>query len=406
MSNPVAKKVCLLQDGARRNYAVPVALANAGMLQGMYTDFYATKIPAPFRWLIGKIKPQVAKSLAARQRSGIPVSKVRHFPILARKLRLKAGQFPSSEAFWEWESRQVAKHVIAQGFAGANCFYGYVRNAHPDLFAAAKTAGLHTIADQIIAPAAEEARQVMTQRKRFPQFISEAEAAPDYELVQRLEERTWALSDIIVCGSDYVARSLVEQGLTRSNIFVCPVAPPASVSPVDHQRKTNAPLVVGFVGSVDLRKGVPYIIELAKRFSADQVLFKLVGSVKLKLHADLPSNITFTGKCKKRDLPDMYRSFDVFLFPSTCEGSANSVAEAMAEGLPVIVSPQSGSFARHNIDGYVLPYDDIDAMQRAIGQLANSSLRAQLGHNAHEYVKTLGADNMSNMLSSAIDGLG
>lgn len=375
------------------------------MLQRMYTDFYATKIPAPIRWLIQKIKPQAGKSLAARQRSGIPVGKVRHFPLFARKLRHQASQFPSSEAFWEWEAQQVARRVIRSGFAGANCFYGYVRNAHPDLFAAAKAAGLHTIADQIIAPAAEEARQVMTQRKRFPQFISDTEAAPDYPLVQRLEERSWACSDLIVCGSDYVANSLVDQGLTRSKILVCPVAPPASLSPLNHHRKTNSPLVVGFVGSVDLRKGVPYIIELARRFSADQVLFKLVGSVKLKLPADLPANITFTGKCKKRDLPEMYRSFDVFLFPSTCEGSANSVAEAMAEGLPVIVSPQSGSFARHAIDGYVLPYDDIDAIERAIVELSQTSLRAQLGHNAHEYVKTLGADKMSNMLFNAIDTL-
>jgi len=67
--------------------------------------------------------------------------------------------------------------------------------------------------------------------------------------------------------------------------------------------------------------------------------------------------------------------FDVFLLPSTCEGSAGAVSEAMASGLPVITSPNSGSLVRHGVDGYICPYDNVDAMAEYIEQLSQDRQR-------------------------------
>ena len=49
---------------------------------------------------------------------------------------------------------------------------------------------------------------------------------------------------------------------------------------------------------------------------------------------------------------------DVFAFPSLFEGSAVVTYEALACGLPSVVTPESGSVARDGVDGFVVPSGD------------------------------------------------
>ena len=62
------------------------------------------------------------------------------------------------------------------------------------------------------------------------------------------------------------------------------------------------------------------------------------------------------------EMPRLFRQADIFVFPSLHEGSALCTYEALACGLPVITTANSGSVVRHGIDGFIVPIRDVEAL--------------------------------------------
>jgi len=74
---------------------------------------------------------------------------------------------------------------------------------------------------------------------------------------------------------------------------------------------------------------------------------------------------------------------DVFVFPSLFEGSAVVTYEALASGLPCVVTPNAGSVVREGKDGFVVPPRDVEALAFAMERLGEApELRAALGSSA------------------------
>jgi glycosyltransferase involved in cell wall biosynthesis len=74
---------------------------------------------------------------------------------------------------------------------------------------------------------------------------------------------------------------------------------------------------------------------------------------------------------------------DAFLLPSLCEGSATVTYEALAYGLPVICTPNTGSVVRDGIEGFVVPIRDPNAIAGRIEELAaNPERRTRMGQDA------------------------
>jgi glycosyltransferase involved in cell wall biosynthesis len=70
---------------------------------------------------------------------------------------------------------------------------------------------------------------------------------------------------------------------------------------------------------------------------------------------------------------------DVFVFPSLFEGSAVVTYEALACGLPSVVTPGSGSVVQDGVDGFVIEPRDVEALARRMEELGNSpQLRARM----------------------------
>jgi len=82
----------------------------------------------------------------------------------------------------------------------------------------------------------------------------------------------------------------------------------------------------------------------------------------------------------------IYRSADVFVFPSLEEGSPLVVYEALGAGLPVLLSPMAaGDVVRDGVEGFVLDPLDQEAWVEALRTLAKDpDLRARMGRRARE----------------------
>ena len=74
---------------------------------------------------------------------------------------------------------------------------------------------------------------------------------------------------------------------------------------------------------------------------------------------------------------------DVFLLPSLCEGSATVAYEALACGLPVIATPNTGTVVRDGVEGFIVPARDVDGIVQCLEKLVNDrNLLREMSRNA------------------------
>ncbi|MDE2507854.1 MAG: glycosyltransferase family 4 protein, partial [Planctomycetota bacterium] len=87
--------------------------------------------------------------------------------------------------------------------------------------------------------------------------------------------------------------------------------------------------------------------------------------------------VEYVGRVGSREMPALMAKADVFVFPSLFEGSAVVTYEALASGLPCVVTPNAGSVVRDGVDGFLVPARDVDALAARIENLGRDvDLRA------------------------------
>ena len=381
-------RVVVLQDGARLHYAVPLALQSVGVLARVFTDWFVFRDSVEgmaSRWL-ERLLPQFARKLADRGCNGLSSRCVVRSPLLFLRTRLRRRTWPSPEAFYVWQAVETGRWVRRRGFGVANGLFGFVRNLDPDLPLFARSQGLVTVGDQMCAPSATEGVEWRCQLDRWPDWETPV-GGSDFELAERVEQRSWANLNHITCASDYVRDRLVEQGVDPSRVTVLPYPINLAAFPPGPVRAPSRPVTVGFLGRVGLHKGAPYFAEVARRFPSSQVRFVMVGPNVLSPRglAQLKGLVELVGSVPRSQVRNWLRRFDIFFFPSTHEGSAGAVMEAMACGLPVVTTPNSGSVVRNGQEGFIRSYDDIDGLAWALDQLiSNVALRQCMGEAARE----------------------
>lgn len=139
------------------------------------------------------------------------------------------------------------------------------------------------------------------------------------------------------------------------------------------------------VGEHSVRKNHETVIRAAARASGSHVLFCGVGEKQPELEAladelGIGEKVHFLGF--RRDIPQLLAASDVFVFPSWQEGLPVAQMEAMAAGLPCVVSNVRGNrdLIADGDGGYLCAPDDAAAFaQRIQTLLDNPQLREQMG---------------------------
>ncbi|MGN6370190.1 MAG: glycosyltransferase family 4 protein [Phycisphaerae bacterium] len=351
--------------------------------------------------------PKRGRKMLDRYCRELDPANVTSFPSLIRYERANGKGFPSMFEFFAWLSKLYAERILRQGWDGADTLFGFVRNIHPDLCRAAKNDGLLTIGDQIIAPYVIEEAEERIQRERFPGWTAHP-ALDTKESFAAYEWETWKYLDHITCASAYVREGLLAQGIDAERITVIPYPLDLSEFPIHDRSGRTGVVTVGFVGAVGLRKGAPYFAEVARRLAGKSIRFMMIGPLHLSAMglAEIKPHVDVPGPVPRSRVLEQLRSFDILLFPSTCEGSAGSVMEAMATGLPVVTTPNSGSLVEPGVSGFLAGYDEIDRMAEAIETLAtNAEKRRQMGLAARAAVERCTIDAYSRDWTSLMQSL-
>lgn len=395
-STKAGPRVVVVQDGARLHYAVPLALSKYDALAEVYTDWYVKPRRgfATVARLVSLFDAPLGRRMLERRHPGLNPRLVRTNPALALTLPLRRGRFAQYADFLAFRLRRTGEWLLRQRWMpDANALFGFVRHVSPEVCEKAGRDGLAVVVDQIIATRVEEQRQEQIQCERFPQWSATAQVLPGDPFVH-IERETWRHADLITCASEYVKSSLLREGIASERIRVVPYPINATDYPWTDRRGRTGKVVVGFVGSLGLRKGTPYLLEVARRLQHSNVTFELVGGADFD-HSLLEgvANVKWVGKVPRSEVPERLKKFDVFFFPSTCEGSPSAVMEAMATGLPVVTTPNSGTLVRDGVEGFIRAYDDVDGLAEAVARLVDSErLRLELGRAARERVEGVNFD--------------
>jgi glycosyltransferase involved in cell wall biosynthesis len=114
------------------------------------------------------------------------------------------------------------------------------------------------------------------------------------------------------------------------------------------------------------------------------------------------------GFRNQSELPHLYAMSDIFVLPSWVDNMPLATNEAMASGLPVIVSNRTGvwgpgGLVREGETGFVYPAGDTEALSDAVRRLvADPALRQALGVRAAEVVQEFGLDRCVNGVLEAL----
>lgn len=151
---------------------------------------------------------------------------------------------------------------------------------------------------------------------------------------------------------------------------------------------TDRDIVLLNVAALEKRKGVWRVIEalpsIRQQCSNIRYLILGEGSDRPRLEqkvADLNLTDTVIFAGTTADLPPYYNAADIFVMLSDSEAGSVACLEAMASGLPVVVS-KAGGFSEvvNTSNGQIVNLDDPDEIRCAIGELVqDESLRRQLG---------------------------
>jgi glycosyltransferase involved in cell wall biosynthesis len=208
--------------------------------------------------------------------------------------------------------------------------------------------------------------------------------APHKQHLDRIDGEL-ELANVVVVGSSFAAKSFRAR-LEPERMRVVPYGVDTGTFKPHPERRDDGPLRILFAGQLTQRKGIGDLLDAALLLDPARFEIVLVGPVigsgrGLGRYAGRFRHVT---GIRPKDMPLIYRTADVLVLPSLVEGSALVVLEAMACGVPVVVTPNTGADAvRDGVDGYVVPIRDPEAIAARLVQLeANADTRARMRRSA------------------------
>lgn len=109
-------------------------------------------------------------------------------------------------------------------------------------------------------------------------------------------------------------------------------------------------------------------------------------------HAGLMKKIIFTGPYTHDTAPKIYQNADIFVFPSLNEGMSNNLLEAMASGLPILMTPTGGAeeLVRDGENGFLVRMKDADDLAQKLKEIiADPSLAQRMGEESRRIAQSL-----------------
>jgi glycosyltransferase involved in cell wall biosynthesis len=339
-------------------------LAAGGRLGGYFTGlaFAGAGWPARIASALASALPVIRNRIV----EALPADKLRSFPLLEVVTRMTARAaagvhlpINSYDAIFGAHDWAVA---ASRWPRDTTTVYAYEDGARHTFERAARS-GIARVWD-LPTPEHRTVEEIFREEQR--RWPDAALGPPHAELAWKLRRKDaeLALADKISVASAFTRRSL-ERTDVRAPIVVAPYG-----FPIDgfapRNRGPAGRFVVISVGSHDVRKGTPYLLEAWKRAALPDAELRLIGPLRLAKpfldrYAGLFSHLP---PMPRAALGRHYAEADLLVFPTLGDGFGLVIQEAMCTATPVLTTTSSGGpeCITDGIDGWIIPPRDIDAL--------------------------------------------
>lgn len=370
------RRAVVVHAGARDAYQVALALAERGMLESLVTDLFWAEDSSVER-LLGKLLPRKLRSLLLqRSAAGLSFRQVR--------LRALGGLWSLALEKSPWAPlslrRRTQRRLDAVLGRSAGClarsrgaglvtysYYGY--DAISQFKGPALLFQLH--------PHPATMRRILQQELLdhpdcAASLKQEWELALPEEDYQHLVRETQMASRFLVASS-FTRASLVEHGADPASISVVPYGVDLErfrPAPLPRATKGSKRLELLFVGRINQRKGIKYLLEALRLLDTEEVHLTVCGRVldDLALFRPFGDRVTIRPSVSADELLLAYQSADLFVFPSVAEGFGQVLLESLACGLPILSTTRTAApdLITDGVEGFIVEPRDPEALAQRI----------------------------------------
>jgi hypothetical protein len=395
--------VLVTQKGAREHFLAARAFHRVGWLSMLVVDWYS-----PFSGRLAGALEKATSGAVSRafraQAADLPREKISalYGTRISSQMRswFSRNRNPG-EAFLGGD-RDFARAVSRLKLPEHDVFFGY-SYASLEALQVAHSAGKLCILDQI-DPGEKEHEIICEEQKRWPGYIgSPMQVCRPY--FERLKQE-WRLADVIIVNSEWSRDCNIAKGAPPQKIEVVPLAYEPNIAAVPVRRTGNGPCQILWMGRVTLQKGIQYLVEAARLMENDPVEFVVCGDIAItqRAMAAAPANIRWLGKVSHARKTALYNSASAFVLPTVSDGFALTQLEALAHGLPVIITPNCGKVVEDGVTGFIVPSRAPQALAEAVMRFVrHRDLSSEMSPKCRESAAVFSVDAYGQHLVTIIE---
>jgi glycosyltransferase involved in cell wall biosynthesis len=320
------------------------------------------------------------------------------------------GRIPVVRRLRDWQnlwSDRHFDHYVARRMKSAHLFQGAGGQCYESL-GAARSLGCRTAVDCVTTHIDDFESYQRIECARFQVRPATNERS------RHLQVEEYRRADLIRVLSEHAKRTFLERGFQSERVIVA--RPPINVDEFPAAEFKEPKFRVSFVGLLEPWKGFHYLIQAFQSLGlADSELTLWGGpgtrSVNHYLQEQLASNPAIKMRpvsVRELGYGEVYGKSSVLVHPSLSEGFGYVVAEAMASGIPVIVTRNTGSadLVVDGKNGYVVPVRDPEAIRDRLAHLASHpAVLREMGRAARETMRAVNGDGLRRYYAGALEKL-
>ncbi|SCK60979.1 Glycosyltransferase [Variovorax sp. HW608] len=317
---------------------------------------FATTFAARPGSLLLKLTPEKLGKDLLRRRFDVPDEKILQHPWreLARMLCGKLGWthwmrheegFASIDGVLQDFDRFVARELPGvRREQGVKAVYSYEDSAL-DTFREAKSLGMRCVYDLPISYWEVGRRLMEEEKQRLPEWtgaLGGGMGDTGAKLERKVQELE--LADLVVVPSKFVADSLPAWASGKARVLSPFGSPSSSGTWSRTAEDPSRPLRVLFAGSMGQRKGLADLLRAMHLVEGENIELVVMGGPldSLDFYRRQYAGFTYEPGRPHAEVLKLMNSCDVFCLPSLYEGRALVMQEAMSQGLPLVITPNTG----------------------------------------------------------------
>ncbi len=195
------------------------------------------------------------------------------------------------------------------------------------------------------------------------------------------EEAEYELGDYLLCPSEFVVQTFLDQGFAREKLVRHIYGYDDSIYHPPPVRERQDGLQALFVGVCAVRKGVHFALEAwlrspASRTGTLRIAGEFLPSYESRL-AEMLAHPSVQVLGHRSDVPELMRSSDLLMLPSIEEGFGLVCTEAMGSGCVPLVSDACTDTCVHDRNALVHAVGDVDALESQLTELHEDRARLE-----------------------------